>query len=132
MNGQIQVGYSCDATLCTTLGIGQGHNFSPSASDQINLLSTACNGINDIEGMSQILLVEALAECSCCASQVCGCNNINTTTNQDIYDLNQEQRDAGIVPQCDINDTLCGKKSWPILSIHDLLEDILTNQLDSP
>ena len=132
VNGQIQVGYSCDATLCTTLGIGQGHNFSPSASDQINLLSTACNGINDIEGMSQILLVEALAECSCCASQVCGCNNINTTTNQDIYDLNQEQRDAGIVPQCDINDTLCGKKSWPILSIHDLLEDILTNQLDSP
>jgi hypothetical protein len=105
----IQVGYSCDATLCTTLGIGQDADFDPSPSNQIELLSNACSGIQDMDGMSQIILVEALAECSCCASQVCGCSNINNTTNQAVYDLNQQQRDAGIKPQCDINETLCGE-----------------------
>jgi hypothetical protein len=70
--------------------------------------------------MKQIMLVEALAECSCCASQVCGCDNINDNinqaTNSEIYYLNQQQRqpvpddpDVGIVPQCDINFTLCGE-----------------------
>ena len=62
-----------------------------------------------MEGMNKIILVEALAECSCCASQVCGCDNINDETNQAVYDLNQQQRDAGIKPQCDINGTLCGE-----------------------
>ena len=62
-----------------------------------------------MSGMDPIILVEALAECSCCASQVCDCNNINSQTNQDIYDFNQEQRNADITPQCDINNTLCGK-----------------------
>ncbi|WP_143735987.1 hypothetical protein [Methyloprofundus sedimenti] len=104
-----QVGYSCDATLCTTLGIGQGDNFNPSASDQIQLLGKACDGISKMSGMDQILLVEALAGCSCCASQVCGCDSINSQTNQEIYNLNQEQRDAHITPQCDINNTLCGE-----------------------
>jgi hypothetical protein len=108
-SGQTQVGYSCDATLCTMLGIEQGNNLSPSASDQINLLNKGCNGIQDMPGMGPILLVETLAECSCCASQVCGCEKINATTDQQIYVLNQQQRDAGIVPQCDINNTLCGE-----------------------
>ena len=109
INSDTQVGYSCDATLCTTLGIGQGDNFNPAASDQVKLLSKACDGISKMSGMDPVILVEALAECSCCASQVCACDNINSQTNQEIYNLNQEQRDADIRPQCDINNTLCGK-----------------------
>jgi len=113
VNGdELQIGYTCDATLCTTLGIGQGFIFNPKPIDQIELLNNACPGIQDMDGMSQILLVEALAECSCCASQVCGCSNINEPTNQAVYELNQQQRDAGIEPQCDIpsNGTLCGSE----------------------
>ncbi len=103
-----QVGYTCDATLCTTLGIGQDDSFNPIANVQIELLSKACNGIDKMSGMQQVLLVEALAECSCCASQVCKCDNINPTTDQEIYNLDQQQRDSNIEPQCDINGTLCG------------------------
>lgn len=111
-SGPIQVGYSCDATLCTTLGIGQGNNpnFPPPRNDQIRLLGEACSGIQDINGMKQIMLVEALEKCSCCASQVCGCDNINQPTNQAIFDLNQQQRAVGIQPQCDLNGTLCGER----------------------
>lgn len=107
----IQVGYSCDATLCTTTGIGQENNpnFPPSRNAQLSLMGEACNGIQDTDGMKQIILVESLAECSCCASQVCGCTNISTTTNQTIFSLNQQQRDVGIQPQCDLNNTLCGE-----------------------
>jgi hypothetical protein len=103
-----QVGYTCDATLCTTIGIGQEGN-PPPIGDQASLLGQACNGIQEIDGMKQILLVETLAECSCCASQVCGCDNIDGPTNNEILNLNQEQRDVGINPQCDINGTLCGE-----------------------
>lgn len=108
----IQVGYSCDATLCTTVGIGQENNssFPPPRNAQLGLMGQACNGIQDLSGMKQILMVEALAECSCCASQICGCSNINATTNQAVFDLNQQQRAVGIQPQCDINDTLCGQQ----------------------
>ncbi len=107
----IQVGYSCDATLCTTIGIGQENNssFPPSHNAQLGLMGQACNGIQDVGGMKQILMVEALAECSCCASQICGCSNISAATNQAVFDLNQQQRAVGIQPQCDINDTLCGQ-----------------------
>ena len=59
--------------------------------------------------MKDIMLVEALAECSCCASQVCGCDNINQETNQEVYDLNKQQRAVTVEPQCDINKTLCGQ-----------------------
>ena len=109
--GSKQVGYSCDATLCTTLGIGQENNpdFSPSQKAQAGLLKEACNGIQDINGMKEIMLVEALAECSCCASQVCGCDNINQETNQEVYDLNKQQRAVTVEPQCNINKTLCGQ-----------------------
>lgn len=103
----IQLGYSCDATLCTTLGIGQGDN-GPDPQTERELLSEACNGIRDISGLPEITLVEALAECSCCASQVCGCDNINDPTNEAIVNLNAEQISAGITPQCVINQTLCG------------------------
>ncbi len=104
-----QVGYSCDSTLCTTLGIGQGDDFDPSVKDQLELMSKACDGIEGMNGMNQVLMVETLAECSCCASQVCECDSINDTTNQNVFDLNQQQRDDGITPQCDINGTLCGE-----------------------
>jgi hypothetical protein len=108
----IQVGYSSDATLCTTLGIGQedNPNFPPPRDDQIRLLDEACSGIQDINGMKQIILVEALAECSCCASQVCECDNLDQLTNQVVSELNKQQRKVGIDPQCDINGTLCGKE----------------------
>ncbi|MFO1423128.1 MAG: hypothetical protein U1F70_05670 [Candidatus Competibacteraceae bacterium] len=109
-NSDTQVGYACDATLCTTLGIGQesNPNFPPPRSDQVDLLGAACGGIQNINGMKEIMLVEALAKCSCCASQVCGCGNINQPTNQAILGLNQQQRAVGIQPQCDLNGTLCG------------------------
>jgi len=109
-NPSIQVGYSCDATLCTTVGIGQDGNddFPPSRRVQTELLSEACSGIQNINGLTKIGLVEALAECSCCASQVCGCENINQSTNADILLLNGEQTAAGIETQCAINQTLCG------------------------
>ena len=109
--GSNQVGYSCDATLCTTLGIGQENNpdFSPSQKAQAGLLKEACSGIQDINGMKEIMLVEALAECSCCASQVCGCDKINQETNQEVYDLNKQQRAVTVEPQCNINKTLCGQ-----------------------
>lgn len=48
-----QVGYTCDAPLCTTLGIAQDDNpsFPPPAPDQAALLAKACNGIGSVAGM---------------------------------------------------------------------------------
>jgi hypothetical protein len=109
-----QVGYTCDATLCTTLGIAQEDNssFPPPQKAQAALLGAACNGIGSVAGMKDILKVEELAECSCCASQVCGCDsfedNINAETEKAIAELNAAQLQTGVVPQCDINQTLCG------------------------
>jgi hypothetical protein len=54
--------------------------------------------------------LEVEAGCSCCASQICGCD-ANPKTEQAIFDLNKRQRNRGITPQCDINDTLCGENS---------------------
>jgi hypothetical protein len=104
----IQLGYSCDATLCTTVGIGQ-EGPPPSPEDKFNLLGQACSGIENMKGLQEITLLEGLANCSCCASQVCGCDNINSQTNEAIANLNAEQIGAGIEPQCDINNTLCGE-----------------------
>ncbi len=107
-----QAGYTCDSTLCTTMGIGQPTNgtFNPTQKTQAALSFQACNGLKNINGIQEIMLVETLAGCSCCASQVCGCDGPDEVSNAAIYDLNQEQRNNGIVPQCDINGTLCGKK----------------------
>ena len=112
-NKGVQLPYSCDATMCTTLGIGQEHNpyFPPSLNKQIKLLHQSCKNIQNAPGLEQIMMVEALAECSCCASQVCQCDNINQITNQAISKLNKQQQEAGIVPQCNINYTLCGSES---------------------
>ena len=92
--GGVQTGYTCDATLCT---------------DECNdrdLVGTACSGLSKCD-VSEIIKAETAAECSCCASQLCGCNP-NVKTNTAIAALNQQQRDRGIAPQCDVNGTLCG------------------------
>jgi hypothetical protein len=90
----VQTGFTCDATLCT---------------DECNdrdLLGTACSNLAKCD-LSEIVKAETAAQCSCCASQLCGCNP-NRKTNTKIAALNQQQRDRGITPQCDINGTLCG------------------------
>ncbi|HEY1852208.1 MAG TPA: hypothetical protein VGG60_14390 [Candidatus Binataceae bacterium] len=92
--GAVQVGYTCDATLCTD-----------QCSDR-NLVGIACTGLSSCD-ISEIVKAETVASCSCCASQLCGCN-ADSKTNSTIATLNQEQRDLGITPQCDINGTLCG------------------------
>jgi hypothetical protein len=89
-------GFTCDATLCT---------------DECNdrdLVSTACSGLSGCD-ISEIVKAETAASCSCCASQLCGCDP-SPKTNKAISALNQQQRDRGITPQCDINGTLCGTK----------------------
>lgn len=106
-SSSVQVGYSCDATLCTTIGIGQTGRSSPSVKAQSVLAEKACAGVGNMSNFQQIVLVESLAKCSCCASQVCGCTGRTSTTNEAIGALNQGQRNQGITPQCDINGTLC-------------------------
>ena len=89
-------GFTCDATLCT---------------DECNdrdLVSTACSGLSGCD-ISEIVKAETAASCSCCASQLCGCDP-SPKTNKAISALNQQQRDREISPQCDINGTLCGTK----------------------
>lgn len=105
----LQVGFACDATLCSTIGIGQGKNYNPSIKAQSTLAGKACLGVGQMANFSQIMLAESLANCSCCASQICGCSSPNTQTNQTVFRLNQAQRSFSIEPQCDINGTLWGK-----------------------
>jgi hypothetical protein len=93
-NGGVQAGYTCDATLCTD-----------NCNDR-DLLGTACSGLSGCD-ISEIVKAETAATCSCCASQLCGCR-ADANTNSVITMLNQQQRDRGITPQCDINGTLCG------------------------
>jgi hypothetical protein len=92
--GAVQAGYTCDATLCTD-----------ECSDR-DLVGTACAGLSGCD-ISEIVKTETAAECSCCASQLCGCNP-DGKTNTVIAALNQQQRDRGVTPQCDVNGTLCG------------------------
>jgi len=88
----VETGYTCDATLCT--------------SNDHDLVFEACFGAQNCD-LSEIFKAEKAAGCSCCASQLCGCAP-NDITNVRIGELNQKQRDAGETPQCDINGTLCG------------------------
>jgi hypothetical protein len=89
----IEVGFTCDATLCTT------------SSPELTL--EACYGIQECE-IGEILRAELAAGCSCCASQLCGCE-ATATTDASVFFLDAEQRSRGDVPQCDINGTLCGE-----------------------
>jgi hypothetical protein len=90
----VEVGYTCDATLCTASG------------KDFDLVNEACSGLQNGK-ISEILLLETEVGCSCCASQICGCEP-DSPTNAEIYLLNEAQRNENIVPQCDINGTLCG------------------------
>jgi hypothetical protein len=91
--GPIEIGYTCDATLCTTNDIG--------------LATQGCYGIQACD-VSEILKAERAAGCSCCASQLCECTP-SATTNAQVRALDAEQRRRGETPQCDINGTLCGQ-----------------------
>ena len=91
----IQVGFTCDATLCTA------------ASDPA-LVTRACAGL-DKHDVSEILKLELAVGKSCAASQICGCEP-SKKTNEEIWRLNDAQRYEGISPQCDQNGTLCGTK----------------------
>jgi hypothetical protein len=90
---RVELGYTCDATLCTANG-------------DPDLVTQACSGL--LNGRtSAILLLETEMGCSCCASQICGCEP-NDETNDEIRLLNVQQRQRLITPQCDLNGTLCG------------------------
>jgi hypothetical protein len=112
---RIQVGYSCDATLCTTLGIGQTVPPPANPLGKARLLKNACGGLDELSGLEAILALEQIDQCSCCASQVCGCANpgtdIDATTQAEIARLNAEQEQLDITPQCQINGTLCGAQT---------------------
>ncbi|MDA2920425.1 hypothetical protein MYX76_13200 [Desulfobacterota bacterium AH_259_B03_O07] len=95
--GGVEIVYTCDATLCTS-----------TCNDRF-LVGEACSGLPACD-VSETAKAEKEAGCSCCASQICGCDP-NATTNEAIFDLNKQQRERGIKPQCDINDTLCGEES---------------------
>jgi hypothetical protein len=92
--GGIQAGFTCDSTLCTD------------QCNDLNLVGTACAALPTCD-LSEIIKAEGAAQCSCCASQLCGCKP-NAQTNTTIASLVQQQRNVGIKPQCDINGTLCG------------------------
>jgi hypothetical protein len=91
-NTDVELGFTCDATLCT--------------SNDHDLLFGACLGLEQCD-LSEIFKAESAAQCSCCASQLCGCEP-NTGTDVAIYSLNAAERADGDTPQCDINGTLCG------------------------
>lgn len=90
----VEVGYTCDATLCT-------------ASSDPLLVHQACAGLAN-SSVTEILKLEVEVGRSCAASQICGCTP-TATTNKEIFRLNAQQRDRGIATQCDLNGTLCGK-----------------------
>jgi hypothetical protein len=91
----IQVGFTCDATLCTA------------ASDPA-LVAAACTGLAK-HSVSEILKLETEVGYSCAARQICSCEP-NKKTNDQIFRLNEAQRQLTppIQPQCDYNGTLCG------------------------
>jgi hypothetical protein len=92
-NNGIQVGFTCDATLCT-------------ASSDPALVTSACAGLAK-HSLSEILKLEIEVGYSCSASQICGCQP-NKNTNEAMGRLNKAQSDQGIVTQCAYNGTLCG------------------------
>jgi hypothetical protein len=112
----VQIPYSCDAAICTTLGIGQTPPLPPpNPLKKASLLQNACGGLSSQPGLQAIMTLEEMDQCSCCASQVCGCANpgtdINADTQAEIGKLNAGQQQIGIEPQCQINGTLCGAQA---------------------
>ncbi|HZR81734.1 MAG TPA: hypothetical protein VFD92_11600 [Candidatus Binatia bacterium] len=88
----IQIGYTCDASLCTS-------------SDR-DIVLPACNGLQNCD-LSAIFAAEKAAGCSCCATQLCGCD-ATPKTDAAVAAANEAQRAQGETPQCDVNGTLCG------------------------
>jgi hypothetical protein len=61
------------------------------------------------------LALEQIDQCSCCASLVCDCAkpglDINAATQAEITELNAQQEELEITPQCELNGTLCGAQT---------------------
>jgi hypothetical protein len=93
LKGDVQLGYTCDATLCT--------------SSTNTLVLDACLGLQNCD-LSEIFKAESAADCSCCGSQLCNCDASDATENK-VFELDAAQRAQGETPQCDINGTLCGE-----------------------
>ena len=91
----IEIGFTCDATLCT-------------APSQIALVKEACTGLAK-SSLSEIMKLEIEVGLSCAASQICGCEP-NRKTNEEIWRLNEAQHKLDIDTQCKLNGTLCGAK----------------------
>ena len=94
VQGGVEVGFTCDATLCTATKADP------------DLVEEACAGLGD-SSVSEILKLETEVGFSCAASQICGCAP-KKKTNETIFSLVERQRARGISPQCDLNGTLCG------------------------
>jgi hypothetical protein len=90
----VEIGFTCDATLCTV------------KSGDFDLVAEACGGLGK-SSLGEILKLETRVGYSCSASQLCGCEP-NKKTNEAIFSLNKAQIEAGILPQCLQNGTLCG------------------------
>lgn len=90
----VEIGYTCDATLCT------------STCTDPDLVADGCNGLTECD-VTAIVEFELAVGCSCCASQLCGCEP-STATNAAIAKLVAEQEARGIETQCEVNGTLCG------------------------
>src|SRR4030067_2346217 len=83
------------------------HAMRPSALPHVmigGLVGEACSGLESCD-VSEIIKLEEEVGCSCCASQICGCEP-NGKTEEAVFELNEKQRERGITPQCDINGTL--------------------------
>ena len=93
-HGGVEVGFTCDATLCTA------------TTADADLVQNACSGLGK-SPISEIIKLETEVGFSCAASQICGCEP-RKKTNEAIFRLNERQRARGISPQCDLNGTLCG------------------------
>ncbi|HZL68545.1 MAG TPA: hypothetical protein VFC29_14585 [Candidatus Limnocylindrales bacterium] len=89
----VEVGFTCDSTLCTV-------------TNDFDLVLQACAGLQK-DPVGEVLRLETEVGFSCAASQICGCAP-KKETNDEIYNLNESQRERGISPQCDLNGTLCG------------------------
>jgi len=100
----VEVGFTCDATICTTPQSG--------TRDDPFLIAEACEGLfsGPKGSLSEILRLELEIGCSCCASQICGCE-ASPATDAKIGELVYRQRQLDIEPQCDYNGSLCGDGS---------------------
>jgi hypothetical protein len=70
-----------------------------------NLVAKAGSGLAKCN-VSEVIKAETAANCSCCASQLCG-REAYARTNEAIASLMEQQRNFGITPQCDVNGKLC-------------------------